>query len=102
MPTKRTTKCGRRRCRTKKSGRTKRKTQKPKNNKGKRMGTHRGKRKEKRGGNGDPVLTTPQQPAEKNKHSISPNPNDKIVPAHGMHPFGPEELFGPPTPPPSP
>lgn len=100
MPTKRTTKCGRRRCRTKKSGRTKRKTQKPKNNKGKRMGTHRGKRKEKRGG-GDP-LTTPQQPAEKNKHSISPNPNDKIVPAHGMHPFGPEELFGPPTPPPSP
>lgn len=96
MPTKRTTKCGRRRCRTKKSGRTKRKTQKPKNNKGKRMGTHRGKRKEKRGG-GDP-LTTPQPP-EKKEHDVSPNPNVKIAPGRGMPPVN---LFGPPTPPPSP
>lgn len=99
MPTKRTTKCGRRRCRTKKSGRTKRKTQKPKNNKGKRMGTHRGKRKEKRGG-APPVLITPQ-PAKKQGDSISPNQNDKIAPAHGMPPVA---LFvgDGDTPPPSP
>lgn len=98
MPTKRTTKCGRRRCRTKKSGRTKRKTQKPKNNKGKRMGTHRGKRKEKRGGNGDPVLITPQ-PAKKTEHNVSPE-NKKEAPAHGMP--GVNLFGGPPTPPPSP
>jgi len=90
MPTKRTTKCGRRRCRTKKSGRTKRKTQKPKNNKGKRMGTHRGKRKEKRGGNGDPVLTTPQPP-EKTEHNVSPE-NEKEVKYNGLVPV---DLFGP-------
>jgi hypothetical protein len=61
------------------------------------MGTHRGKRKEKRGG-GDP-LTTPQQPAEKKEHNVSPNPNVKIAPGRGMPPVN---LFGPPTPPPSP
>jgi hypothetical protein len=96
MPTKRTTKCERRRCRTKKSGRTKRKTQKPKNNKGKRMGTHRGKRKEKRGGV-PPVSITPQPPGKK-EDKVSPN-KKKEAPAHGMPGV---DLFGGPTPPPSP